>query len=145
MIRFTAMFVAALALGLSLNVTDAKALNDCPPSSVGAPSAIFILFAVGSDQIDADNMAKIKKAAESAKALYARRVCLRGKADKQGNAAYNLKLSDRRADVVAKALIKQGVDPKVVQIIGKGEGYGDSISILEDSQIDRSVRITIIK
>jgi len=145
MIRIATMFAAALALALSLNITSAKAATDCPPPSPGAPSAIFILFAVGSYQIDADNMEKIKKAAESAKALYARRVCLRGKADKQGNADYNLQLSDKRANAVAKALIKQGVDPKVVQIIGKGEGYGDSISLFEDSQIDRSVRITIIR
>ncbi len=145
MIRIAMLFAAALTMALSLNATNARAITDCPPSSPGAPGPIYILFAVGSTRIDAAGMAKIKEAAEHAKALYIRKVCIRGKADKQGNAAANFTLSVKRAEAVANALIKQGVDASTVQVVGKGEGYGDSIQVFDDSQIDRSARITMTK
>ena len=90
-------------------------------------------------------MEKIRAAAKLAKDLYIRKVCVRGKADKQGNADYNLTLSVKRAEAVANALIKQGVDASTVLVVGKGEGYGDSINIFDDSQIDRSAKISLTK
>ena len=46
---------------------------------------------------------------------------------------------------MANALIKQGVDASTVLVVGKGEGYGDSINIFDDSQIDRSAKISLTK
>jgi OmpA-OmpF porin, OOP family len=142
-IRF-AMLLAA-ALSLTLTISDARAITQCPAHSQGVPGPFYVLFAVGSTQIDAPGMEKIRAAAKLAKDLYIRKVCVRGKADKQGNADYNLTLSVKRAEAVANALIKQGVDASTVLVVGKGEGYGDSINIFDDSQIDRSAKISLTK
>ena len=145
MIRIAMLFGATLSLALSLNITNARAVTDCPPNSQGVPGPFYVLFAVGSTQIDAAGMEKIKAAAKLAKDMYIRTVCVRGKADKQGNVAANFTLSVKRAQAVADALVRQGVDASTVVVVGKGEGYGDSINIFDDSQIDRSARISLTK
>ena len=145
MIRIAMLFAATLGMALSLNITNARAVTDCPPNSQGVPGPFYVLFAVGSTHIDAAGMEKIQAAAKLAKDLYIRKVCVRGKADKQGNADFNFTLSVKRAQAVADALVKQGVDASTVVVVGKGEGYGDSINIFDDSQIDRSARISLTK
>jgi len=143
--RHATWFAAAFCLSLTLGLSSARALTDCPGQSNGVPGPFYVLFAVGSSQIDADGMAKIKAAAKLAKDMYIRTVCVRGKADKQGNADYNFTLSVKRANAVAAALIKEGVDAQTVKVVDKGEGYGDSVTLFQDSQIDRSARITLTK
>jgi OmpA-OmpF porin, OOP family len=145
MIRIAMLFAATLGLALSLNIANARAVTDCPPNSQGVPGPFYVLFAVGSTHIDAAGMEKIQAAAKLAKDLYIRKVCVRGKADKQGNAEFNFTLSVKRAQAVADALVKQGVDASTVVVVGKGEGYGDSINVFDDSQIDRSARISLTK
>ena len=145
MIRIAMLFGATLSLALLLNITNARAVTDCPPNSQGVPGPFYVLFAVGSTHIDAAGMGKIQTAAKLAKDLYIRKVCVRGKADKQGNVAANFTLSVKRAQAVADALVRQGVDASTVVVVGKGEGYGDSINIFDDSQIDRSARISLTK
>jgi OmpA-OmpF porin, OOP family len=145
MIRIAMLFAATLSLALSLNITNARAVTDCPPNSQGVPGPFYVLFAVGSTHIDAAGMGKIQAAAKLAKDLYIRKVCVRGKADKQGNVGANFTLSAKRAQAVADALVRQGVDASTVVVVGKGEGYGDSINIFDDSQIDRSARISLTK
>ena len=145
MFRSAMLFAATLGLVLSLDVTNARAITECPAHSNGVPGPFYVLFAVGSTQIDAAGMEKIKAAAKLAKDLYIRKVCVRGKADKQGNADFNFTLSVKRAQAVADALIKQGVDATSVMVVGKGEGYGDSVNLFDDSQIDRSAKISLTK
>ena len=145
MFRIGGLIAAAMALVMALGLSSANAATNCPAQSNGIPGPFYVLFAIGSYQIDAEGMAKIRQAAQLAKAQYVRTVCVRGKADKQGNADFNLTLSAKRANAVAKALIKEGVDAKTVLVIDKGEGYGDSVDILDNSQIDRSARISLTK
>jgi outer membrane protein OmpA-like peptidoglycan-associated protein len=145
MFRIAMLFAATLSLAISLSFSNARAITECPPQSQGVPGPFYVLFGVGSTQIDTAGMEKIKTAAKLAKDLYIRKVCVRGKADKQGNADFNLTLSVKRAQAVAKALIKQGVDATTVMVVGKGEGYGDSINLFDDSQIDRSAKISLTK
>ena len=76
-IRNSVLFAAALCLSLSFGLSNARALTECPGQSNGVPGPFYVLFAVGSDKIDADGMAKIKQAAKLAKDLYLRMVCVR--------------------------------------------------------------------
>ena len=48
-------------------------------------------------------------------------VIVTGHTDKIGSDAYNQKLSERRANQVKDYLASQGVDPSIIQAIGKGE------------------------
>jgi OmpA family len=147
MFRIATLFAAMLAL--SLVTTNAFAITDCPGNTPGLPGPFYVLFAVGSYQIDAAGMEKIKQAARVAKAQYIRTVCVRGKADKQGRVEANFTLSVKRAEAVANALIQQGVDASTVKVVGKGEGFqggvGEGINIFDNSQIDRSARISLTR
>jgi outer membrane protein OmpA-like peptidoglycan-associated protein len=54
---------------------------------------------------------------------------VQGHTDNQGNAAYNLKLSDSRAQAVVDALVKLGVDPLRLQ----AKGYGDTKPLMPNN------------
>jgi hypothetical protein len=149
MFRIVTLFAVTLSLALSLATTNALAITDCPGNTPGLSGPFYVLFAVGSYQIDGAGMEEIREAAKIAKDQYIRTVCVRGKADKQGNVDANFTLSVRRAEAVESALIQQGVDPKTIKVIGKGEGFqggiGEGINIFDDSQIDRSARISLTR
>ncbi len=48
-------------------------------------------------------------------------------------------------EVVAAALRKRGVNAKNITVLGIGEAYGDWLNILNQSQADRAVDITLTK
>ena len=50
------------------------------------------------------------------------RVTVEGHTDSVGSAAYNQKLSERRAQAVKRYLVRQGIDPSRITT----EGYGKS-------------------
>ena len=49
------------------------------------------------------------------------KVVIEGHTDSRGSAAYNLRLSDARANAVRDALIERGIDPSRLEAIGYGE------------------------
>ena len=50
-----------------------------------------------------------------------RRILVEGHTDEIGNIDYNDKLSDRRANIVRNYLTIKGVDPELINMMGKGE------------------------
>jgi outer membrane protein OmpA-like peptidoglycan-associated protein len=132
---------AALALGAG----EALAAGECKAQSLGVPGPNYVYFAVGSAKLDAAASAEVKEVAGRVKAMYIRTVCLLGSADKQGDAEANFKLSVKRAEAVAAALVREGVDADAITVVGKGETFGDSITLFEDNEQDRSVKITLTK
>jgi len=124
---------------------DAHAATNCPSQTPNVPGPYYVFFDVGSTKINAAGMKEIKEAAQRAKALYITRVCMLGKADKQGDEKLNAALSVKRAQAVADAMVKEGVNPKYIIVVGKGEPYGDWLKLLEDNSNDRTVKITLAK
>ena len=135
-------FVAAAAIA---STTAASAATKCPSQATNIPGPYYVFFDIGSTKINAAGMKEIKEAAQRAKAMYVTRVCMLGKADKQGDEKLNAALSVKRAQAVADALVKEGVDPKYIIVVGKGEPYGDWLKLFEDNENDRSVKITLAK
>lgn len=142
--RWLSFAVVAAAL-ISLGTGQARAAGECKAQSPGVPGPAYVYFAVGSAKLDAAAKAEVKEVAERVKAMYIRTVCLLGSADKQGAAEANVRLSVKRAEAVAAALVREGVDAGVITVVGKGETFGDSIKLFEDNQQDRSVKITLTK
>jgi OOP family OmpA-OmpF porin len=130
---------------VSFGVGQAHAAGECKAQSLGVPGPAYVYFAVGSAKLDAAAAAEVKEVAGRIKAMYIRTVCLLGSADKQGNAEANFKLSVKRAEAVAAALVREGVEADVITVVGKGETFGDSIKLFEDNQQDRSVKMTLTK
>ena len=68
------------------------------------------------------------------------RIRVEGHTDSRGTAEYNMKLSQRRAEAVANALIQRGVDPIRITTIG----FGESQPVSSDASANRRVEIKIM-
>lgn len=68
------------------------------------------------------------------------RIRVEGHTDSKGSEAYNQKLSERRAQSVANALIQRGVDPIRIETIG----FGETQPISSNDADNRRVNIVII-
>jgi OOP family OmpA-OmpF porin len=96
-----------------------------PPAPAPAPAPIVVLGDVFFDfdkavlKPTADE--KIDKAAEHINKMAGDTFELKGYTDSIGTEAYNLKLSQKRADVVRNALIKKGVPADRITATGYGE------------------------
>lgn len=72
-------------------------------------------------------------------------VILKGHADSTGTDAYNLNLSQRRAEAVRNGLIAQGVAPNRIETLS----YGESLPVADNSStggrsLNRRVQIVLI-
>jgi len=136
-----AAFIGLAALGLS---GGAEAATGCPSPARGGSGPYKIEFTVGSATIGAANAKTLDQVADLAKTRYLK-VCLTGRADKQGNEKSNYDLSVRRAEAVAAALRRRGVNPKVITVLGRGEPFGDWLNVLNQSQADRIVDVLLTR
>ena len=62
-----------------------------------------------------------QQAADQFKATGKARITATGQADRSGPDDYNMALSLRRAHAVKDALVRDGVPPTVISVLGKGE------------------------
>ena len=82
-----------------------------------------VLFDTGKAQLKSGAERSIEQIASFLKENPDRRVQVEGFTDSQGADNYNLELSQSRADSVAMAIIRRGVDAQRVRALGYGEGY----------------------
>lgn len=125
-------------LGTKLNDLDRKVSTTPPPPKVDLNELIAQLMNEGYINIYFDfNSTKIQE--QDAGSINALRtymktnpdanVRLQGYADEKGTEEYNQRLSQRRADAVAKLLVESGIDTTRITAEGKGE----DISVDENS------------
>ncbi|WP_031235603.1 OmpA family protein [Asticcacaulis sp. AC402] len=81
----------------------------------------IVYFEFDKSDLTADAQAVVSAAADYAKAGGAARVVVVGHADTSGSAAYNIRLSERRAKTVADALVGLGADGSKLAVDWKGE------------------------
>ena len=104
---------------------------------VAGPRAVF--FKIGSARIDDYGMVNIQLAAKILKANPDKKYKVAGYADKAtGSASWNQKLSEKRAQAVYDALIKEGVSKDQLELVGFGgtanmfgKNYLNRVVILE--------------
>jgi OOP family OmpA-OmpF porin len=97
---------------------EAKAAEAATPAPAAAPPVYYVFFDFDKSTIDAKGAETIKTVADEAKRGNVPVVHVTGYTDTVGTAAYNLKLSQRRAAAVAKALAAYGVQ-STTQGLGK--------------------------
>ncbi|MEA1926481.1 MAG: OmpA family protein [Patescibacteria group bacterium] len=68
------------------------------------------------------------------------RLIIAGHTDREGSEAYNMDLSERRAESVAAALVNEGIPERRMTVIG----YGESQPISSSDAVNRRVEIIII-
>ncbi|RZS30687.1 OmpA family protein [Corticibacter populi] len=102
-----------------------------------------ILFATDSSELSDDANAVIAKVSTLLIDIQISHLRLDGHTDNQGRAAYNLELSERRAAMVAKAMIANGIPTESIVV----RGLGDTQPIADNgTEAGRSEnrRVTII-
>jgi len=82
-----------------------------------------ILFDFNGTTLKPGGHKQIARLAEVLKSAPDRRLTVEGHTDSIGSDAYNMNLSQQRADVVRQALIEKGVDKDRISSTGMGKGY----------------------
>jgi len=112
--------VAALAVAFLL-----AACEEAPPPTPTPPPPtvhnFLVFFDFDKSTLTPRALDIVKEAARIAKAGEKSRVTCTGHTDTVGTAKYNLALSLRRANSVKDALVREGVDPKTITVVGRGE------------------------
>jgi outer membrane protein OmpA-like peptidoglycan-associated protein len=99
-----------------------KELASLTPAPVAArPSEYMVFFDWDKYNITPEAQRVITDAANYAKQSGAKQVRIVGHTDTSGSAAYNLKLSERRAQSVAAALERQGIPATSMTLVGRGQ------------------------
>ena len=91
------------------------------PSGGGWPKNYVVFFAHDSSRLDATAQNRINQAAKKVAETGPRSVVVSGYADRSGGREYNLKLSWRRAEAVAAALIDAAVNSDLIERKAYGE------------------------
>jgi outer membrane protein OmpA-like peptidoglycan-associated protein len=144
----------ALILGgipLQAQAQDFKRADVCPAMAVGLPdtgTSWVVFFESSKTAVRSDSTDRLDLAARSIKGRMAQIVCLRGQADKEGNADSNRQLALARAEQTGRDLVARGVDPSALLVITDtqvGETLPLLSSMLDRQEEDRRVTISIVK
>jgi len=104
-----------------------------------------VLFAPGKAEIGAGAQRSIDKLAEFLKAYPKRNVVIEGHTDNIGDEAFNVKLSQQRADAVRDMLVARGISPQRIQT----KGYGPKFPVVDNDsaagrQQNRRVEVLVL-
>jgi hypothetical protein len=85
------------------------------------PGTFLVFFETNQATLTPENERVVAEAAEAYRQTGGAQVVVTGHTDTTGSAAYNLELSERRADTVANDLIHRGVPATEITTVGRGE------------------------
>jgi opacity protein-like surface antigen len=97
----------------------APMMAPAPPPA--APKVFIVFFDWDKDLITPEGHAIIQQAADAYKAGAPVQIQVTGYTDRSGSPGYNQRLSERRANNVAKAMAAMGVPPAQMIVSGRGE------------------------
>lgn len=92
-----------------------------PPPPPGEPRQFIVFFGFNKSHLTREAQAVVEEAAEAAIRGGFVSILVTGHTDTVGSSRYNQVLSDRRARVVKRALVKQGIQPSAITAEGRGE------------------------
>jgi outer membrane protein OmpA-like peptidoglycan-associated protein len=111
----------AVLVGLRYAFNAARPAPPPAPAAAPAPARTFLVF-FDWDRADLTDRARqiIAEAANNARTVGSTRIEVQGHADRTGSAAYNQRLSVRRAEAVAAELVRRGIPRDQMSIQGFG-------------------------
>lgn len=103
-----------------------------------------LLFGFDSDQIGAPAQDNLRRFAASLQKYPNTRTLIVGHTDSDGSSAYNMDLSDRRAQSAASFISGQGVNPSRISMAGRGESEPIAVNSSDAGrQLNRRVEVAI--
>jgi OOP family OmpA-OmpF porin len=100
---------------------EAKPAAPAPAPAPAAPQVYLVLFDFDKSNINPAAQAVVNRVVADFSANKAKSISITGYTDRAGTDAYNLKLSERRADAARSALIAAGVPADAITTAWKGE------------------------
>lgn len=133
--------VAASALMVAQAQAQTSSPMDVAPARQMAPGQFMVFFPLGSSQLDADGLRVIEQAAADYQRVGEAQVSVIGHADTSGSAELNQRLSDRRAEAVEVALVREGVPATSIVTIARGQEdllvpTGDGVREAENRRVE---------
>ena len=103
-----------------------------------------VYFALDSVSLDADARRTVETAAADFQQTGSAQIDVRGHTDTSGDAAYNERLSERRAEVVAEELTRLGVPSSAISTTGLGQSdlavqTGDGVREAQNRRVEIQV------
>jgi hypothetical protein len=98
-----------------------QAVAPPPPPPPPPPQNFMVFFDWDSTRLSDASLNVISQAATAFKSKGGARVTATGYTDTTGGDAYNMALSLRRANAVKDALVKEGVPPTAITVVGRGK------------------------
>ncbi|MER3329701.1 MAG: OmpA family protein, partial [Candidatus Kapaibacterium sp.] len=109
---------------------DEYSYDNTPP--VGSLVLLNVLFDHDKSTLKNESKNAVKMLADYMKTRPELKIELHGHTDNTGNADYNLKLSDKRAETVKNELVSQGIDATRISFTG----HGDKMPIADNNTSD---------
>jgi outer membrane protein OmpA-like peptidoglycan-associated protein len=113
--RFWLLAATAILLGVSV------ASAQTPDAEAKAPDSLSVYFDTGSTTINTQGGRVLDQAARTYRDGKPIIMVVSGGSDSTGSAAFNLRLSQQRADNVLHGLVARGIPVERFQILAKGE------------------------
>ncbi len=120
----------------------ARVATPAPPPA--APVVFVVFFDWDKDTITPDGLAIVQQAAAAYKSGAAVQIRVTGYTDRSGSPGYNQRLSERRANNVAKALAALGVPREEMIVSGRGEN-DNRVPTADGVREPRNRRVEIVK
>ena len=94
-----------------------------PPPPAAAPIArsYLVFFDFNRFNLTSEAQRIVQSAAQNARSGGVTRLMVTGHADRSGSPAYNMRLSQRRADSVRAELVRSGISPNEISVAARGE------------------------
>jgi hypothetical protein len=115
------LMLTVAVLALLTPAVHAQSVNDAATPFMEAPGRYLVFFPWDKAALTADDQRIVAQAAEAFRTTGSARIEVTGHTDTSGSAAYNLRLSERRAQLVADELERQGIAAADLVVIGRGE------------------------
>jgi hypothetical protein len=116
-----ALMLSVAVLALMAPAAHAQSTNAAAPPQVVGPGQYMVFFPWNKATLAEEDRQVIANAVAEYRQTGNARVTVTGHTDTSGSAAYNLELSQRRAEAVAAEMIRQGVPAGEIETIGRGE------------------------
>jgi len=115
-----------------------------PAPPPAAPVVFIVFFDWDKDTITPEGMGIVQQAANAYKSGAPVQIQVTGYTDRSGSPGYNQRLSERRANRVAKALAALGVPPAQMVVTGRGEN-DNRVPTADGVREPQNRRVEIVK
>ena len=116
-----ALVIGASLLALMAPMAHAQTSGEVAPPEVQGGGHYLVTFGLDQTTLTEQDRRVIAQAADDFRETGSARITVTGYTDTSGSATYNLGLSQRRAEVVADELMREGVPATSIVTVGRGE------------------------